>query len=171
MVPEIRKILYATDLSKNSAYAGLYVIGFARQYGAKIVMLHIIEPGVGSTWLSLSGSRKEQAEKDSYEKSVNIMKDRFDRYCKAIGEDQSRLDIISKMVVRVGQPVEEILNVAEEEKCDMFALGSHSKGFLKHTFLGSVSKMVLDRSRKPVMVVPLPEGELDWEGLVQSETM
>jgi nucleotide-binding universal stress UspA family protein len=63
---------------------------------------------------------------------------------------------VAKILVQVGYPVEEILKVADEEGCDLIVLGSHGKGFLQHTFLGSVSRSVLDRSRKPVFIIPLP---------------
>jgi nucleotide-binding universal stress UspA family protein len=46
----------------------------------------------------------------------------------------------------------------------MIILGNHGKGFLKQIFLGSVSRGVLDRTRKPVFIIPLPlESEaIDW---------
>ena len=44
MIPEIKKILYATDLSKNSAYAFLYAVDMAKRHNARIVILHSIEP-------------------------------------------------------------------------------------------------------------------------------
>jgi len=44
MVPQIKKILYATDLSKNSAFAFLYATDMAKTHDAKIVILHAIEP-------------------------------------------------------------------------------------------------------------------------------
>jgi nucleotide-binding universal stress UspA family protein len=44
----------------------------------------------------------------------------------------------------------------DEEGCDVIVLGTHSKGFLQQTFVGSVCSSVLHRTRKPVLVVPLP---------------
>jgi nucleotide-binding universal stress UspA family protein len=44
MIPEIKKILYATDLSKNSSYAFLYAADMARRHNARIVILHSVEP-------------------------------------------------------------------------------------------------------------------------------
>ena len=44
MIPKIKKILYATDLSKNSSYAFLYATEMARRYDAKIIILHAIQP-------------------------------------------------------------------------------------------------------------------------------
>jgi nucleotide-binding universal stress UspA family protein len=55
--------------------------------------------------------------------------------------------------------VDEILNTADREECDVIVLGTHGKGWLKHTFLGSVAGSVLERTRKPVFIIPLPSGQ------------
>jgi nucleotide-binding universal stress UspA family protein len=44
MIPQIKKILFATDLSKNSAYAFYYAVHMAKRDEAKIVILHAVEP-------------------------------------------------------------------------------------------------------------------------------
>jgi nucleotide-binding universal stress UspA family protein len=44
MIPEIKTILYATDLSKNSSYAYLYAVDMAKRHNVKIVILHSVEP-------------------------------------------------------------------------------------------------------------------------------
>ena len=44
MIPQIKKILYGTDLSKNSAYAFFYAVDMAKKHNASIVILHTIEP-------------------------------------------------------------------------------------------------------------------------------
>jgi hypothetical protein len=36
-------------------------------------------------------------------------------------------------------------------------MGTHSKGFLTHAFLGSVAQKVLDRVKIPVLIIPIPE--------------
>ncbi|MBP1698562.1 MAG: uspA2, partial [Deltaproteobacteria bacterium] len=73
----------------------------------------------------------------------------------------SSVDLVSKILIRQGRPAEEILKVVDEEGCDVIVLGTHSKGFLEQTFLGSVSKSVLQRTQKPVFIVPLPSGKTD----------
>jgi nucleotide-binding universal stress UspA family protein len=40
-------------------------------------------------------------------------------------------------------------------------LGAHGKGILTHTFLGSVPQKVLRRSRRPVLIVPIPKDATD----------
>jgi len=36
-------------------------------------------------------------------------------------------------------------------------MGTHGKGWITYTFLGSVAERVLRRSRKPVFIIPLPK--------------
>ena len=43
MIPDIKKILYATDLSNNSAYAFRYAINSALKHDAGIIILHVFE--------------------------------------------------------------------------------------------------------------------------------
>ena len=43
MIPNINKILYATDLSDNSAYSFRYVINSALKHDAGIIILHAFE--------------------------------------------------------------------------------------------------------------------------------
>jgi nucleotide-binding universal stress UspA family protein len=73
----------------------------------------------------------------------------------------SSVDLVCKILIRLGRPAEEILKVVDEEDCDVIVLGTHSKGFLEQTLLGSVSKSVLQRTKKPVFIVPLPSGDVN----------
>ena len=75
------------------------------------------------------------------------------------------VELVSKILVPLGYPVEEILNIADDEGCDVIVLGTHGKGFLRQTFLGSVAGSVLERTLKPVFIVPLPSEKtnIDWD--------
>ncbi len=163
MIPQIKKILYATDLSKNSSYAFLYAIDMAKKHDAKIVILHAIEPI--PRYAELYGALTEEFRKKQDEELIESMRDGIQRFCKKAEEQIGPpcVDLISKVLVSRGHPPEEILNAAEEEGCDVIVLGTHGKGFLAHTFLGSVSKAVLHRTRKPVFIIPLPSEEVRME--------
>ena len=54
MIPRIKKILYATDLTKNSAYAFRYAVNSAQKHEAEIHIFHVIEtmspPDPGSSF-------------------------------------------------------------------------------------------------------------------------
>ena len=43
MIPKIKRILYATDLSDNSAYAFRYAINEALKHDAEVIILHVFE--------------------------------------------------------------------------------------------------------------------------------
>jgi len=43
MIPQIKKILYTTDLSDNSAYVFRYAVNSAKKHDAKIIILHVRE--------------------------------------------------------------------------------------------------------------------------------
>jgi nucleotide-binding universal stress UspA family protein len=165
MIPQIKKILYATDLSKNSAYAFLYATDIAQRHDARIVILHAIEPL--PPIVRFYGSLEEESKYYQHEKSIDteLIKNRLQDFCQKVDKEiRACVGLVSKILVRVGHPVEEILNASEEEGCDAIVLGSHGKGFLKQTFLGSVSRSVLDRTRKPVFIVPLPSEvpSIEW---------
>lgn len=70
-------------------------------------------------------------------------------------------DKVISIKVCEGFPAEKILSKAEEHKCDKIVMGTHSKGIIANTFLGSTAKRVLRRTRRPVFIVPLPKGETD----------
>jgi nucleotide-binding universal stress UspA family protein len=164
MIPQIKKILYATDLSKNSVYAYRYAMNMAEKYNAEIVILHVIEPIPPQVkhYVSIyvNEARWEEKIKTEQEMAIEQIKKRLQEFCKRESQDDPRcLLLVSRILVQPGHPVEEILKAAEEEACEIIIIGTHGKGFLKQTFLGSVARSVLDRSRKPVFIIPLPHEE------------
>lgn len=165
MIPQIKKILYATDLSKNSSYAFLYAIDMAKRYDAKIIILHAIEPipPYAEFYTGITDKTKQQ------EENIDLIRKHINEFCKK-AENQIGppcVELVSKILAPVGHPPEEILNAADKEGCDVIVLGTHGKGFLAHTFLGSVSSSVLHRTRKPVFIIPLPSEKIsiDWDGI------
>jgi len=161
MVAQIKKILYATDLSENSAYAFRYAMNIAEKYNAEIVILHVIEPipPIAKHYMKIYVEEGKWEEKIKYEQDFAIeqIKKRIQEFCKKETQDAPQcLALVSTILVRPGHPVEEILKAVDDEQCSMIILGTHGKGFLKQTFLGSVACSVLDRARKPVFIIPLP---------------
>ena len=154
MIPQIKKILYATDLTKNSEYAFYYSVDLAKKYGGEIVILHAVEPISERAF----GTRTGKVLHDQQKESLEVIRKRLQRFCQIVEEKNSLacINLVSKFVVEIGYPAEEILKAVDEEGCDVIVLGSHGKGFLQHAFLGSVSRSVLDRARKPVLIIPLP---------------
>jgi nucleotide-binding universal stress UspA family protein len=154
MIPQIKKILYATDLSKNSEYAFYYAVDMAKKRDAEIVILHAIEPLSSRPF----GTLTDKVYHGQQEASIEVIRNRLQKFCEKVEEKNSLacVHLVTKIVVEVGYPAEEILKAADGEGCDLIVLGSHGKGFLQHAFLGCVTRSVLERTRKPVFTIPLP---------------
>jgi nucleotide-binding universal stress UspA family protein len=112
---------------------------------------------------------KHQVAKDRWEETVKKFKERIQDISIKVDTQMgiSSVDLVSDILIRLGNPVEEILKAVEEEDCDVIVLGTHGKGFFKQTWLGSVSSSVLVRTQKPVFVIPLPSktANLDLNGM------
>ena len=169
MIPQIRKILYATDLTKNSAYAFYFALDLARKHGAQIVILHCISrvPPYVYYEAGLSADKlMDKAKAQERDDDIADIKKYLLEYCqKAESQVGSPcVGLVSDIIVKAGYAVEEILNTADEAGCDMIVLGTHGKGWLNQAFLGSVARSVLERTKKPTFLIPLPAERtgIDW---------
>jgi len=168
MIPQIKKILYTTDLSKNSSYAFLFATDMANRHDATIVILHAVEsfPAYINAY---AGGITVDFKQEEQGKIIEEIKKHLQEFCKKAEAQVGPpcVSLVSKILVPRGHPPEEILNAANEEDCDVIILGTHGKGFLAHAFLGSVSSAVLHRTRKPVFIIPLPSEKVsvDWDGI------
>jgi nucleotide-binding universal stress UspA family protein len=168
MIPPINKILYATDLTKNSSYAFYYAVDLARSHDARIEILHCIAP-IQTQMHYKAGFKSDKAldraKVQEEEQDIAVIKEEIREFC---GKAEAQLacpcmDLVSNIIVKKGHTVEEILNTADEENCDVIVLGTHGKGWLKQAFLGSVARSVLERARKPVFIIPLPPEKSSME--------
>ena len=166
MIPRIQKILYATDLTKNSAYAFRYAINSAQKHNAQIYILHVLEslpPAIeGLFRLHLEESRLEQLWKEKKEEQIQRIQNRLREFAnRELKDDPETLKRVSRILVVEGDPVLEILRQMDELNCDVLIMGSHGRGIISHAFLGSVAERVLHGIKKPVFFIPLPKEDTD----------
>jgi nucleotide-binding universal stress UspA family protein len=161
MLPSIDKILFATDLSKNASEAAKYTVYLAKLTGAEIHVLHVAEKLSADaivtleTYISDPVERRKGLSGRTARLKEQLM-GQVDAFWKL--QDEGDREVRRQMAaveVCEGYPAEEILKKVAEIKVDLVVMGAHEKG-LVHTFLGSVAKSVLRRSRVPIVVVPLP---------------
>lgn len=158
MIPEIKKILYATDLSENAAYAFRYAVSSAQQHGAKVHILHVLEilPNILRPYLEME-KINEIREQGRQEVRDRIQK-RLEIFCQRELMDKPEcLDLLASIELVDGDPAAEILLKAEELGADLVVMGTHGKGLLAHTFLGSVAEKVLHRIKIPILIIPIPK--------------
>lgn len=169
----VKKILYATDLSESARYALAYAISLANVYKASLTILHVMadDPDVDVGVIGYVGEKKWEEIKKRNEqdaRSVLIGKRRDNRaiqealehFCKNVGEDiGEHHGVMDETLVMRGKAVDTIISVAEERDCDLIVMGSYGHGGLAGAIMGSTAQRVLRRSKKPVLVVHLPEDE------------
>ena len=166
MIPKIQRILYTTDLSPNSAYAMRYALNSARNHDAKIIMLHVLEPLPATSQFLITAYLDEEKMETILERNIaHARRDIEQRmkkiYQKELKDEPDLMDRIESIEISEGFPAEEILRKADELACDIIVMGTHGKGFLRNTFLGSTTRRVLRRVRKPVYIIPLPKEKTD----------
>jgi nucleotide-binding universal stress UspA family protein len=164
MIPEIKKIFYATDLSENARYSFGYAVSLANRYGAGITILHVLEDVSAyqdSLVINVIGKQKwEELRKTNEQKVLDTIKERLEKFCEDVSRELPACPFITdNIIVKIGNPVEEILEEVEASGCDMVVMGTRGHGILANAMMGSTSRRVLRRCKKPVLVVRLPEGE------------
>jgi nucleotide-binding universal stress UspA family protein len=166
MIPKIKNVLYATDLSKNSAYAFRYAVNTAQKHDAKIHILHVIEPispqARAQVLMFVQEEKLDKLHKDHKEDLRLRIEERLKLFAeRELKDDPETLKRVVGIHVVEGDPATVILTKTDELGCDTIIMGTHGKGAISHTLLGSVSERVLRRVHKPVYIIPLPQGETD----------
>lgn len=156
--PDVKTILYASDLGGATRPVFRHALAMAEQYDANIVMLKVVEPmsdtakDVITSYLAKDVT--EEMQKDLLKEILTRMKDRLEKFYKdegAEGEYQAR---VKEVLVVSGKPSEEILRVAEEENADMIVMGKSTRKVRGVRVMGSTARRVSRMSPVPVLVVP-----------------
>lgn len=173
ILPEvkIKRILYTTDLSESARYALAYAFSLANAYRAKLDILHVLadDPDMDSGIAGYVGEEKwneirKRNENEARSALIGKKRDNvairevLDHFTKQvqdnIGEHEVMMD---ETIVARGKPMDVIVKTAEERDCDLIVMGSYGHGGLAGAIMGSTAQRVLRRSKRPVLVVHLPE--------------
>jgi nucleotide-binding universal stress UspA family protein len=160
MLPSYQHILFATDRTPNSEHAFKHAILLARHSNAKIHILHVI-PQVDASFRSyvsavMGQGKLEEFEGQHEENALNLIKKKLEDFTKRELKDYPEdLKNIDDIEVIHGHPVTKILQTAVRLSADVIVMGTHGKGALEHTFLGSVAEKVLQKAKRPVFTIPL----------------
>ena len=174
MVPDIKKILFATNLAPTARKAFDYAVSLADRYGAVITILHVMEEVSHSSDVhikSFLGEEKWQVLQETHEQKAKqiligkrregaIIKEALEEFCVNVQKDHDECDFMTdETIVTRGNVVDEILAVGRDKKCDLIVMGYHGRGKLGEAVLGSTIRRVLRRGTIPVMLVRLPEAD------------
>lgn len=148
---KLKKVLVPTDFSDSARNALRYGVSFAREYGAELVLLHVVENltvgyasdlfpvPMAEVFQEISGYAKAELAKlaaEAREKGVSVV------------------DVVAQ-----GKPSAEIIRYAAENAVDVIVLGTHGKGMLDQALFGSTTERVVRRAPCPVLTVRMAEHE------------
>lgn len=138
-----KHILFATDLTDETEYVIEKVRAIRGYTGAKLSVIHVVEPLPGYSYAYLGIEDIEgqliQEARQSIEKlgaKLNIAK--------------------SDQFVEVGPTKTKILNIADDVGADLIVCGSHGRHGLS-LLLGSTANAILHGAKCDVLTVRLPE--------------
>ena len=147
----VKKILVPIDFSTPCNKAFKYALGFARQFGSQIVMIHVIEPApvARAEPLADEGMPRTQDELALADEKMHALAD--------VSPRDGNLRITSG--IRRGLATHEIVQAAEELDVDLIIMATHGLRGWKHFGLGSTADRVARAAACPVLVVRERERE------------
>jgi nucleotide-binding universal stress UspA family protein len=137
MMP-IRTILHPTDFSEHAERAFNVACALARDHGASLAVLHVYPLPIAH------GEIVARRQEDGYHEEL---------WQKLRGYQDSSLTTPVVHLLEEGDPVGEILCVANELKCDLIVVGTHGRTGVSRLLMGSVAEQLMRKADCPVLVV------------------
>ncbi|MDZ7732819.1 MAG: universal stress protein [Acidimicrobiia bacterium] len=131
-----RRVLAATDLSEGAQRALERAAVIARDHGAALAVLHVVDPEVDD--LALGRGRE------------------------LVDGLVASLDLAPETLVRSGRPFEEIVRSARELDVDLVVLGASGGDTVREHVLGTTSERVVRHGDRPVLVVRKPATGVEY---------
>jgi len=142
MLP-IKAILHPTDFSERSMLAFRLACALARDYGARLTVLHVAQPPTAS---AIEGVLIPAPTRD-----LQPLREQLQH----LRPEDPKVLVEHHLIE--GDAVTEILHVAGETKCDVIAMGTHGRTGLDRLLMGSVAEQVVRTASCPVLTVKIPE--------------
>jgi nucleotide-binding universal stress UspA family protein len=130
---KIKTILCPTDFSEYSNFAIPYAVSLARNYHARIILLHVTELAVQHP-------------------EALIQKFPDPRF---YHDDADKIQI-EKIVGRDVEPENTIVRLAEEDQVDLIVIGTHGARGMRRVQIGNVVEEVVRRTAVPVLTITHP---------------
>ncbi len=157
MLP-IHTVLHPTDFSDRSEFAFQMACSLARDYGARLLIVHVVEPAV-----PIYGNGLVVAPVRTFEEPLQARLEQ-------LRPPDARIRVEHRLLE--GDAAREILAFAEKAGCDFIVMGTHGRSGLGRVLMGSVAEQVVRRASCPVLTVrtPLPGARPTGESAVAAGT-
>ncbi len=147
LLPAIKfeTILLAIDFSAPSQIVRRYAKAFARQFGARLVLLHVVEPVASTADFGYGPVVCLRTDPRSVKRSQE--------HLHAIERRQLDSECRFNTLVRSGVACDEIAKAAKELKADLIIIATHGHTGVKHAAPDSTAGRVIRCAACPVLVV------------------
>jgi nucleotide-binding universal stress UspA family protein len=146
----VQQILYAADLSEDTAIGMQYAIELARGTGAKLTVAHVVD---NTNFVLLTNTAT------GYLETSKMWVDSVTKKLHALVAREKPPDVEIEVAILEGKPYQEILRFADEHAIDIIVLNLQSKGILERAFLGSTAERIVRLAHMPVLSVPVAISE------------
>jgi nucleotide-binding universal stress UspA family protein len=138
-----QKILCPVDFFPGSIHAFEYALKLARNYDAKVIALHVVEPVIPTVY--------EPA--FSVPDLTNALEKESKRLMKDLGTRAAKAGVPLETKIGLGDVPTEIRRFVEKTKVDLVVAGTHgSKGFARW-LIGSVTEKLMRHCPAPLLVI------------------
>jgi nucleotide-binding universal stress UspA family protein len=163
MLPQFKKILYATGMGPGAPYVFRYALAMANQHDAQIIAVSALEPlstfAQSLVELHISHEQSEQIHGTAQARAKQQLRERIARLCKKeCATDLQCTQRVKEVRIEEGQPAQIVLAAAKEYAVDLIIMGAHRHTVIGDAILGSTTHKVLHSASQPVLVVRIPEG-------------
>ncbi|BAU50201.1 universal stress protein [Sulfurifustis variabilis] len=150
----LQAIVAATDLSPRAGHALARAIRLAREHGARLTALTVVERAFSESPGSDSALRAIFRVSDGVEEEVLAGAER------ELRDEVARLargkPLACDVRARLGSAFGEILNAARDTQADLIVLGAHGRHYLRGLLLGTTAARVARHGERSVLVVRKP---------------
>ena len=148
----VHTILHPTDFSENSQGAFWLACALARDYSARLIVLHVAPV---PTVFYGEGMLPPAPEDLLVEPQAQLAR-----------LEVPHGDVRAERRLEQGDAVAEILRVAQEAHADLIIMGTHGRTGLARLLMGSVAELIVRKAACPVLTVktPFPETAPALEG-------
>lgn len=146
-----RKILVPVDFTEVSVGAVRHALWLARETGASVVLLSIVDTSFPYPDLFSFEDPNRDYFKVMRERALQRMKE----WLEANAEESTGVQV--ERVVGRGRPAVEVPAIAEELGADLMVVGRHGAGALRQAFMGSVIESLVRTAPCPVLILPPPD--------------
>jgi universal stress protein A len=145
---KLKRILVPLDFSECSKKALRYAVPFARQFGASLSLLFVVQPYYPvSDMVPMDIDLLDERMRKTSEAELTALKDSLEP------------DLKASAMVRAGNPHVEIVEAARELGADLIILSTHGRTGLSHVLMGSTTERVVRHANCPVLVLRENEHE------------